>query len=106
MDEMVANIGREYDVGSGEQGQPPEVNNFYGLLAAADEKVHYGTDVTVLQEVTRLDTGHHTRSRVRDNGCHQCCWDLQQEGRRCLGECRRCRGDLQQEGQVRYDMYF
>jgi hypothetical protein len=25
MDEMVADIGREYKVGSGEQGQPPEV---------------------------------------------------------------------------------
>jgi hypothetical protein len=48
MDEMVADIGREYEVGSGEQGQPPEVRNFYMLLAAADEKVHDGTDVTVL----------------------------------------------------------
>jgi hypothetical protein len=48
MDEMVADIGREYEVGSGEQGQPPEVQNFYMLLAAADEKVHDGTDVTVL----------------------------------------------------------
>jgi hypothetical protein len=25
MDEMVADIGREYEIGSGEQGQPPEV---------------------------------------------------------------------------------
>jgi hypothetical protein len=32
MDEMVADIGREYDVGSGEQGQPSEVQNFYRLL--------------------------------------------------------------------------
>jgi hypothetical protein len=52
MDEMVANIGREYR--SGEQGQPPEVHNFYRLLAAADEKVHDGTNVTVLQAVTHL----------------------------------------------------
>jgi hypothetical protein len=29
------------------------VQNFYRLLAAADEKVHDGTDVTVLQVVTR-----------------------------------------------------
>jgi hypothetical protein len=42
-----------------------------------------------------LDTGHHSRSRVRDNGRRQ-----------CRGEHRRCRGDLQREGQVRYDMYF
>jgi hypothetical protein len=54
MDEMVANIGREYEIGSGEQGEPSEVQNFYGLLAAADEKVHDCTDVTVLQAVTRL----------------------------------------------------
>jgi hypothetical protein len=54
IDEMLADIGREYKVGSGEQGQPSEVQNFYRLLAAADEKVHDGTDVTVLQAVTRL----------------------------------------------------
>jgi hypothetical protein len=54
MDEMLADIGREYEVGSGEQGQPPEVQNFYRLLAAADENVHDGIDVTVLQAVTRL----------------------------------------------------
>jgi hypothetical protein len=54
MDEMVADIGREYEVGSGEQGQPPEVQNFYRLITVADEKVHDGTDVTVLQVVTRL----------------------------------------------------
>jgi hypothetical protein len=56
MDEMVADIGREYEVGSREQGQPLEVQNFYRFLTAADEKVHYGTHVTILQEVTRLMT--------------------------------------------------
>jgi hypothetical protein len=30
------------------------VQNFYRLLAVADEKVHDGTDVTVLQAVTCL----------------------------------------------------
>jgi hypothetical protein len=54
MDEMLADIGRECEVGSGEQGQLPEVHNFYRLIAAVDEKVHDGTDVTVLQAVTRL----------------------------------------------------
>jgi hypothetical protein len=39
MDEMLADIGREYEVGSEEQGQPPEVQNFYRLHAAADKKV-------------------------------------------------------------------
>jgi hypothetical protein len=48
MDEMLADIGREYEVGSREHGQSPEVQNFYMLLATADEKVHDGTDVTVL----------------------------------------------------------
>jgi hypothetical protein len=48
MDEMLDDIGREYEVGSREQGQLPEVQNFYWLLAAVDEKVHDGTDVTVL----------------------------------------------------------
>jgi hypothetical protein len=52
MDEMLADIGREYEVGSGEQGQPPEVQNFYMLLATADEKVHDGTNVT--EAVIRL----------------------------------------------------
>jgi hypothetical protein len=54
MDEMLTDIGREYEVGFGERGQPPEVQNFYRLLATADEKVHDGTDVTVLQAVTQL----------------------------------------------------
>jgi hypothetical protein len=48
MDEMLADIGRKYEVGSGEQRQPQEVQNFYRLLAAVDEKVHDGIDVTVL----------------------------------------------------------
>jgi hypothetical protein len=42
MDDMVADIGRGYNL------------NFYRLLAASKEKVHNGTDVTVLQAVTRL----------------------------------------------------
>jgi hypothetical protein len=54
MDEILADIGREYEVGSGEQGPPPEVQNLYRLLAAADEKVHDAIDVTVLQAVTRF----------------------------------------------------
>jgi hypothetical protein len=56
VDEMVADIGREYEIGSGEQGEPPEVHNFYSLLAATDEKVHDGTEVTILQAVTHLMT--------------------------------------------------
>jgi hypothetical protein len=54
MDKMVADIGMKYEVGSGEQRQPPKVQNFYRLITAADEKVHDGTDVTILQAVTCL----------------------------------------------------
>jgi hypothetical protein len=54
MDDMIANIGVEYDLGSRDQHPPPEVQNFYRLLAASDEKVHDGTELTVLQAVTRL----------------------------------------------------
>jgi hypothetical protein len=52
MDDMVADIGRGYDL---EYEDPPqEVQNFYKLIAASEEKVHDGTNVTVLQAVTRL----------------------------------------------------
>jgi hypothetical protein len=39
---------------SRDQHPPSEVQNFYRLLAASDEKVHDGTKLTVLQAVTRL----------------------------------------------------
>jgi hypothetical protein len=48
MDEMITDFGREYEVGSGEKAPLLEVQNFYRLLTALDEKVHDGTDVTVL----------------------------------------------------------
>jgi hypothetical protein len=54
MDDMIADIGMGYDLGSGDQLSPLEVQNFYRLLAASDEKVHDGTNLTVLQAVTRL----------------------------------------------------
>jgi hypothetical protein len=54
MAEMIADIGKEYEVGSREQAPLLEVQNFYRLLVASDEKVHDDTDVTVLHAVTRL----------------------------------------------------
>jgi hypothetical protein len=48
MDDMIADIGMEYDLGSGDQHPPLEVQNFYRLLTALDEKVHNDTDLTVL----------------------------------------------------------
>jgi hypothetical protein len=46
MDDMVADIGRRYDL---ESRYPlPEVQNFYRLLGTSEEKVHDGTNVTVL----------------------------------------------------------
>jgi hypothetical protein len=46
MDDMVADIGRGYDLES--EDPPLEVHIFYRLLATSEEKVHDGTDVTVL----------------------------------------------------------
>jgi hypothetical protein len=54
MDDMIADIGRKYDLGSGEQHLSPVVQNFYRLLATVDENVHDGTDVTVLEAATHL----------------------------------------------------
>jgi hypothetical protein len=51
MDDIVADIGRGYDLEF--EDRPPEAQNFYRLLATSEEKVHNGTDVTVLQVVTR-----------------------------------------------------
>jgi hypothetical protein len=48
MDGMIADIGMEYNLGSGDQHPSLEVQNFYRLLAASDEKVHDGTELTVL----------------------------------------------------------
>jgi hypothetical protein len=48
MDDMIADIGMEYNLGSGDQHPSPEVQNFYRLLGASDEKVHDGTELTVL----------------------------------------------------------
>jgi hypothetical protein len=54
MNDMIADIGMEYDLGSRDQHPPPEVQNFYRLLATSEEKVHDGTALTVLQAVTCL----------------------------------------------------
>jgi hypothetical protein len=54
MDDMIADTGMEYDLGSRDQHPPPEVQNFYRLLSALDEKVHVGTDLIILQVVTHL----------------------------------------------------
>jgi hypothetical protein len=54
MDDMIVDISMEYDLGSGDQHQPPEVQNFYRLLTTSDEKVHDGTELTILHDVTRL----------------------------------------------------
>jgi hypothetical protein len=38
MDDMIADTGMEYDLWSGYQHPPVEVQNFYKLLAVSDEK--------------------------------------------------------------------
>jgi hypothetical protein len=52
MDDMVADIGRGYDLES--EDLTLEMQNFYRLLATSEEKLDDGTDVTVLQAVTHL----------------------------------------------------
>jgi hypothetical protein len=46
MDDMVADIGRGYDMES--EDPSPKVQNFYRLLATSEEKVHDGIDMIVL----------------------------------------------------------
>jgi hypothetical protein len=65
MDGMVADVGRGYDLES--EDSLPEVQNFYSLLAASKEKVHDGTNVTVLQVVT-----HFMAFKSRYNFSNQC----------------------------------
>jgi hypothetical protein len=50
--DMIADIGRGYNLES--KDLPPEMQNFYMLLTASEEKVHDDTDVTMLQAMTRL----------------------------------------------------
>jgi hypothetical protein len=69
MDDMVADVGTGYDLES--EDPPPEVQNFYRHLAASEEKVHYGTDVTVLQDVTYL-----MRFKSKYNFSNQCYNDI------------------------------
>jgi hypothetical protein len=52
MVDMVADIGRGYDLEF--EDPPSKVKYFFRLLVASKEKVHNGTDVTVLRVVTRL----------------------------------------------------
>jgi hypothetical protein len=54
MDAMIADIGMEYDLGSGDQHPQLEVQNFYRLLTASDVKVHDGIELTILHAVTHL----------------------------------------------------
>jgi hypothetical protein len=54
MDDMIADIGMKYDLGSRDHHPLPEVHNFYRLFVASNEKVHDGTKLTVLQVVTCL----------------------------------------------------
>jgi hypothetical protein len=52
MDNMVADIRKGYDLES--EDPPLEVQNFYRLIVASEEKWHDGIDVTMLQSVTHL----------------------------------------------------
>jgi hypothetical protein len=71
MDDMIADISMEYDLGSEVQHPPLEVQNFYRLLAASDEKVHDGTELIVLYAVTHL-----MRMKLKYNFSNQCYNDI------------------------------
>jgi hypothetical protein len=71
MDDMIVDIGMEYDLGSEDQHPPLEVQNFYRLLAVSEEKVHDGTALIVLQAVTRLMT-----MKSKYNFSNQCYNDI------------------------------
>jgi hypothetical protein len=71
MDNIIADIGMEYELGSGDQRPPLEVQNFYRLLATSEEKVHDGTEMTVLQVVTRL-----MGMKLKYNFSNQCYKDI------------------------------
>jgi hypothetical protein len=50
MNDMIADIGMKYDLGGSRDQHPPlEMQNFYRLLNASEEKVHDDTNLTVLQ---------------------------------------------------------
>jgi hypothetical protein len=44
MEDMIADIDMEHDLGSRDQHLPLEVHKFYMLLATSDEKVHNDTN--------------------------------------------------------------
>jgi hypothetical protein len=69
MNDMIADIGRGYDLES--EDPPPEVENFYRLLTTSEEKVHDGTNVTMLQVVTRL-----MAFKLKYNFLNQCYNDI------------------------------
>jgi hypothetical protein len=71
MDDMIVDIGIEYNLGSGDQHRPPEVQNFYRLLVASDEKVYDGTDMTVLQAMMHL-----MAMKLKYNFLNQCYNDI------------------------------
>jgi hypothetical protein len=52
MDDMIADIGRGYDLES--KDPSPKVKNFYRPLVDSEEKVHDDTNVTVFYAVTHL----------------------------------------------------
>jgi hypothetical protein len=52
MNDMIVDISRGYALESADP--PSEVQNFYKLIATSEEKVHNGTNVTILPTVTHL----------------------------------------------------
>jgi hypothetical protein len=71
MDDIIADIGMEDDLGYGDQHPSLEVQNFYKLLTASKEKVHDDIDLTVLQAVMCL-----MGMKLKYNFSNQCYNDI------------------------------
>jgi hypothetical protein len=71
MDDMIGDIGMKYDLVSRDQHPLLEVHNFYRLLTTSKEKVHDGTDLTVLQAVI-----HIMGMKLKYNFSYQCYNDI------------------------------
>jgi hypothetical protein len=54
MYDMIVDIDVEYDLGSGYQHRPPELQNFYKLPDASDKKVHDDINLSVQHTVKHL----------------------------------------------------
>jgi hypothetical protein len=71
MEDMLDDIWHEYPTLETHWPPPEEVQQFYKLLEASDAKVHEGTNMILLQVVTRLMV-----MKSKYNFSNNCCNDI------------------------------